>query len=230
MSNAVLALGVPSSCRSTPYTMRIRCWRVIPVNRLHGAATRHAVPCGRLEVRLAAALTAGLGWWRSAAAMLSRSSSYARHVQCKRPPPGRAVGRPSGERPVGDPGKAWRIAVYRVRNRSLCRLVDARYLLRLDDGALTYQQTYGYRHGPPDVLAEIGRGAVVDPARYYFRMRMTFETASRTYRWLTLRSWSVRPCSWRTPWSTTRTWSPDRIAALASSAPPCCVSDASDMS
>jgi Protein of unknown function (DUF3237) len=142
------------------------------------------VPCGRLEVRLAAALTAGLGWWRSAAAMLSRSSSYARHVQCKRPPPGRAVGRPSGERPVGDPGKAWRIAVYRVRNRSLCRLVDARYLLRLDDGALTYQQTYGYRHGPPDVLAEIGRGAVVDPARYYFRMRMTFETASRTYRWL----------------------------------------------
>lgn len=25
---------------------------------------------------------------------------------------------------------------------------------------------------------------VVNPARYYFRMRMTFETASRTYRWL----------------------------------------------
>ena len=63
-------------------------------------------------------------------------------------------------------------------------IVDTRYLLRLDDGALAFLRTYGHRHGPPEVLAEIARGGVVDPAWYYFRMQMTFETASATYGWL----------------------------------------------
>ncbi len=63
-------------------------------------------------------------------------------------------------------------------------IVDTRYLLRFDDGALAFLRTYGYRHGPPEVLAEIAQGAVVDPARYYFRIQMAFETSSTTYGWL----------------------------------------------
>ena len=63
-------------------------------------------------------------------------------------------------------------------------VVDTRYLLRLDDGALAFLRTYGHRHGPPEVLARIAQGGVVDSADYYFRMQMTFETASATYGWL----------------------------------------------
>jgi hypothetical protein len=62
--------------------------------------------------------------------------------------------------------------------------VDTRYLLRLDDGALAYLRTQGFRHGPPEVLARIAQGEVVDPALYYFRVQMLFETASTTYDWL----------------------------------------------
>jgi Protein of unknown function (DUF3237) len=63
-------------------------------------------------------------------------------------------------------------------------VIDTRYLLRLDDGALAYLRTQGFRHGPAEVLARIGRGEVVDPALYYFRVQMLFETASETYGWL----------------------------------------------
>jgi Protein of unknown function (DUF3237) len=64
-------------------------------------------------------------------------------------------------------------------------IVDTRYLLRLDDGTLAYLRTRGFRHGPPEVLARIAAGEVVDPGLYYFRVQMTFETASTTHRWLT---------------------------------------------
>jgi Protein of unknown function (DUF3237) len=63
-------------------------------------------------------------------------------------------------------------------------VVDTRYLLELDDGALAYLRTQGFRHGPPDVLARIARGEIVDPTLYYFRVQMLFETASDTYAWL----------------------------------------------
>ena len=63
-------------------------------------------------------------------------------------------------------------------------VVDTRYLLRLDDGALAYLRTQGFRHGPPDVLARIAEGEDVDPTLYYFRVQMLFETASATYDWL----------------------------------------------
>jgi hypothetical protein len=62
--------------------------------------------------------------------------------------------------------------------------VDTRYLLRTDDGALVYLQTRGYRHGPPEVMARLAAGADVDPADYYFRIHMTFETASPAHGWL----------------------------------------------
>jgi hypothetical protein len=63
-------------------------------------------------------------------------------------------------------------------------LVDTRYLLRLDDGTLAYLRTQGFRHGPPEVLTRIAQGEIVDPALYYFRVQMLFETASTTYGWL----------------------------------------------
>jgi len=63
-------------------------------------------------------------------------------------------------------------------------LVDTRYLLRLDDGALAYLRTQGFRHGPADVLERIGAGEMVDPALYYFRVQMMFETGSQVYGWL----------------------------------------------
>jgi Protein of unknown function (DUF3237) len=63
-------------------------------------------------------------------------------------------------------------------------VIDTRYLLRLDDGALAYLQTRGFRHGPPEVLAAVAAGEPVDPHEYYFRVYMTFETASGTYDWL----------------------------------------------
>ena len=63
-------------------------------------------------------------------------------------------------------------------------IVDTRYLLRLDDGALAYLQTRGFRDGPPEVLHDLAAGRTVDPHRYTFRLHMHFETASPTYHWL----------------------------------------------
>jgi hypothetical protein len=62
--------------------------------------------------------------------------------------------------------------------------IDTRYLLRLDDGALAYLQTRGFRHGPAEVIAALANGAEVDPSRYYFRVTLQFETASKSYAWL----------------------------------------------
>ena len=63
-------------------------------------------------------------------------------------------------------------------------IIDTRYLLKLDDGALAYLRTRGFRHGPAEVIAALARGEAVDPARYYFRVTLHFETASPRYGWL----------------------------------------------
>jgi hypothetical protein len=63
-------------------------------------------------------------------------------------------------------------------------LLEARYTLRTDDGALIYVRNTGLRHGPPEVLAAIASGEQVDPAKYYFRAVPTFETGERKYAWL----------------------------------------------
>lgn len=62
--------------------------------------------------------------------------------------------------------------------------LEARYTLQTDDGVLIYVQNRGIRHGPPDVLAAIARGEVVDPARYYMRTTPTFEAGDARYQWL----------------------------------------------
>ncbi len=63
--------------------------------------------------------------------------------------------------------------------------LEARYVLRLDDGALIYVVNNGIRFGPPEVMARIMRGDIVDPALVYFRTVPRFETAAPSYQWLT---------------------------------------------
>lgn len=63
-------------------------------------------------------------------------------------------------------------------------VLEARYTLQTDDGALIYVQNRGLRHGPPDVLAAVARGEDVDPASYYMRATPSFETGDARYSWL----------------------------------------------
>jgi hypothetical protein len=54
--------------------------------------------------------------------------------------------------------------------------VDARYVLQDSEGHRVQVISQGLRHGPDDVMAALARGEAVDPARYYFRTAMRFET------------------------------------------------------
>jgi hypothetical protein len=62
--------------------------------------------------------------------------------------------------------------------------MDLRFTLLTDDGALISMTSFGLRHGPPEVIAAIGRGETVDPATYYFRTMPRFETAHAAYSFL----------------------------------------------
>ena len=62
--------------------------------------------------------------------------------------------------------------------------MDLRFTLRTDDGALISMTSFGLRHGPPEVIAALGRGETVDPSTYYFRTMPRFETAHPTYSFL----------------------------------------------
>ncbi len=62
--------------------------------------------------------------------------------------------------------------------------LDLRLTLETDDGALIHMASFGLRHGPPDILAALGRGETVDPSRYYFRTAPRFETSAPQYAYL----------------------------------------------
>jgi len=62
--------------------------------------------------------------------------------------------------------------------------IHARYTVESDAGALVQVDSKGMRHAPPEVLARLARGEDVDPALYYFRTVMRFETAHPTTDWL----------------------------------------------
>jgi Protein of unknown function (DUF3237) len=62
--------------------------------------------------------------------------------------------------------------------------IQARYIIETDQGARIVVNSAGLRHGPPEVLAQLARGDKVDPARYYFRTAMRFETADAGVDWL----------------------------------------------
>jgi hypothetical protein len=62
--------------------------------------------------------------------------------------------------------------------------LDLRITLETDDGGLINMSSFGLRHGPPDVLAALGRGESVDPSAYYFRTAPRFETSAPQYEFL----------------------------------------------
>jgi hypothetical protein len=62
--------------------------------------------------------------------------------------------------------------------------LDTRYMIETGDGALIDIRNFGYRHGPPEVLAALARGEAVDPKSYYMRTTPRFETGDPRYLWL----------------------------------------------
>jgi uncharacterized protein DUF3237 len=62
--------------------------------------------------------------------------------------------------------------------------MDLRFTLQTDDGALISMTSCGLRHGPPEIIAALGRGETVDPGSYYFRTMPRFETAHAGYAFL----------------------------------------------
>jgi len=62
--------------------------------------------------------------------------------------------------------------------------IKARYTIETDAGALVMVTSEGLRHGPPEVIARLARGDNVDPALYYFRTVMRFETSDPAVDWL----------------------------------------------
>jgi hypothetical protein len=62
--------------------------------------------------------------------------------------------------------------------------VEARYTIQSDSGAFILVNSEGVRHGPPDVLARLLTGEIVDPSLYYFRTCMRFETGDKDLDWL----------------------------------------------
>jgi hypothetical protein len=62
--------------------------------------------------------------------------------------------------------------------------IEARYTIKSDSGGLVLVSSEGLRHGPPDIIARLSRGEPVDPALYYFRTLMRFETADSGLDWM----------------------------------------------
>jgi hypothetical protein len=62
--------------------------------------------------------------------------------------------------------------------------LDLRITLETDDGALINMSSFGFRHGPPEILAALARGESVDSSKYYFRTAPRFETSAPSYTFL----------------------------------------------
>ncbi|WP_203073071.1 DUF3237 domain-containing protein [Falsiroseomonas ponticola] len=63
--------------------------------------------------------------------------------------------------------------------------IEARYTLRLADGALVQVTNRGLRHAAPEDMARLLRGEPVAPERVYFRTTPVFEVAAAPHLWLT---------------------------------------------
>jgi len=62
--------------------------------------------------------------------------------------------------------------------------IQARYTIESDAGARVLVDSVGLRHGPPEVIEKLARGDNVDPALYYFRTVMRFETGDKGLDWM----------------------------------------------
>jgi len=63
-------------------------------------------------------------------------------------------------------------------------ILNVRLVLRTNDNALICMTYSGVRHGPPEIIAKIDSGEVVDPGSYYFRVNPLFQTSAPQYDWL----------------------------------------------
>lgn len=75
-------------------------------------------------------------------------------------------------------------ADWQVIRADASTFIDTRYSLRTDDEQLVHIRTQGFRHGDPAVLESLLHGETVDPADYYFRIALWFETGAPAYAWL----------------------------------------------
>lgn len=62
--------------------------------------------------------------------------------------------------------------------------IKARYTIESDAGARVLVDSIGLRHGPPEIIEKLARGDNVDPALYYFRTVMRFETGHPSADWM----------------------------------------------
>jgi hypothetical protein len=75
-------------------------------------------------------------------------------------------------------------ADWQIVHEDWAATIDTRYTLETHDGALIYVATRGSRTGPREVLQRIAAGEAVDPAEYYFRVTVQYETSAPEYEWL----------------------------------------------
>ncbi|MBY0275699.1 DUF3237 family protein [Candidatus Binatia bacterium] len=100
---------------------------------------------------------------------------------------GRSIGRIGGGRFEGPrlrgrvlpEGGDWTL----LRSDGILEL-DLRLTLETDDHALIDMWSFGLRHGPPDAIAALARGEVIDPSAYYFRTAPRFRTGHAKYAFL----------------------------------------------
>ncbi|MBB4052176.1 hypothetical protein GGR20_001819 [Devosia subaequoris] len=62
--------------------------------------------------------------------------------------------------------------------------LDARYAFKTDDGALVEIENFGFRHGPPEILAKLAAGEPCPPESYYMRTAARLSTAHPKYNWI----------------------------------------------
>lgn len=78
-------------------------------------------------------------------------------------------------------------ADWRLLRPDFSSVIDARVMLRTDDGAFIYMSYGGRVVVPADLLGQArdpARRHLLDPATYYIRVAPTFETGAANYRWM----------------------------------------------
>lgn len=93
-----------------------------------------------------------------------------------------AGGTVAGEKLQGEvmPGGAdWQI----IRKDGAAE-ISAEYQIKTTDGVIIYLKNTGLRIASPEVAARLGKGEMIDPKEYYFRMVTVFEAPTGKYDWL----------------------------------------------
>jgi hypothetical protein len=62
--------------------------------------------------------------------------------------------------------------------------MDVRLTLKAASGSVVFMHYSGIRTGAPEVLARLNSGQAVDPADYYFRVAIRFETGAADLAWM----------------------------------------------